>query len=328
MAQTPPPPRLSVVVPVRNAEPYLSVCLESLAAQTRPIDEVLLIDDGSTDGSSETLRRFCAGHPGFVIVPGPQRDAAAARNTGLARATGEWLGFADADDWLEPQMYAHMLELATRHDLDMALCNARYHFEGREPDRLLYRSAPGGPLSGAQWLTLKLESRDFLHAVWNHLYRRSFIEEHGLRFPEGLHHEDVTWTTRALVLARRVAYADEALYVYRRQPRRFAREELEKRLLHVIDGAKKDARILAEIAENSRDPRLATAIRWQLVDGGLSVFHKIRQLSSRSARREQWRSALREGYFKLLWRNATEPRQRRKIASRFVRALLYRVTPA
>jgi heptose III glucuronosyltransferase len=328
MTQTPSRPRLSVIVPVRNAEPYLSACLESLAAQTRPIDEVLLIDDGSTDGSGETLRRYCARHPNFVIIPGPRRDAAAARNAGLEQATGEWLGFADADDWLEPQMYARMLELATRQDLDIALCNARYHFEGREPDRPLYRSAPAGPLSGANWLTLKLESREFLHAVWNHLYRRSFIEDHRLRFPEGLHHEDVTWTTRALVLARRVAYDDAQLYVYRRQPRHFSPEALQKRLLHVIDGAKKDAKILAEIASSSADPRLAKALRWQLVDGGLSVFHKIRQLSPRSARRAQMRAALSEGYFGLLWRNATELRQRRKIASRFVRALLARVRPA
>src|SRR4051794_612115 len=115
------PPRLSVVVPCRNAEPYLSTCLDSLAAQTRPIDEVLLIDDGSTDGSSETLRRYAEQHRNFTLVAGPRKDAAAARNAGLERATGDWIGFADADDWLERDMYERMIDLATAQSLDIAL---------------------------------------------------------------------------------------------------------------------------------------------------------------------------------------------------------------
>jgi heptose III glucuronosyltransferase len=311
-------PRLSVIVPCRNAEPYLATCLESLAAQTRRIDEVLLVEDGSTDGSADTLRRFAQRHPNFILLDGPRVDAAAARNAGLERASGDWIGFADADDWLEPDMYERLLGLAEAQQLDMALCNARYHFEGRRPDHALYDDAPAGPMSGAQWLTEKLESHNFLHAVWNHLYRRSFIEQHRLRFTSGLHHEDVTWTTRALVLARRVAYDASQLYVYRRQPRQPASEQ---RLVHVIDGAMQDARILDEIAAASRDARLARALRWQLVDGGLSVFHKIRQLPA-PARREQLRRLRDEGHFALLWRNATDFQQHRKIGSRYLKSLI------
>ena len=87
-------PRLSVIVPCRNAEPYLATCLNSLAAQTRPIDEVLLVEDGSTDGSAETLRRYAQRHSNFVVFDGPCVDAAAARNAGLERASGDWIGFA------------------------------------------------------------------------------------------------------------------------------------------------------------------------------------------------------------------------------------------
>jgi glycosyltransferase involved in cell wall biosynthesis len=317
-------PTLSVIVPCRNAEPYLSACLDSLAAQTRPIDEVLLVEDGSTDGSAQTLARYAGKHPSFRILDGPRAGAAGARNTGLEAARGDWIGFADADDWLEPRMYERLLGLALEHDLDMALCNARYHYEGRKPDHALYDEAPAGPMSGGEWLTRKLESRKFLHAVWNHLYRRAFIEEQRLRFPVGLFHEDVTWTTRALVAAKRVAYDSAQLYVYRRQPRRAGTAaERDDHLLHVIEGAKTDARLLAEIADASSDERLSRAIRWQLVDGGLSVFHKIRQLSSPDLRRTQWRATLSEGYLRLLWRNAPELGQRRKIASRYVKALIY-----
>lgn len=343
------PGTLSVVVPVYNVERYLPACLDSLLAQTRPIDEIIAVDD-STDACPRILEAYAARHPALRVVRGPGRDVNAARNLGLDLARGEWLAFVDADDWVEPNMYERLVSAAVRHDVDMALCNARQHFEGRQPDRRLYADAPpAGPMSGAQWLTCKLERRNFLHAVWMHLYRRDFIERHRMRFIDGLLHEDVTWTTRALVLAERVVYDDEPLYVYRsaevdesapgpapseeaigsrtmayvrRNAARIAPAAMDQRVVRVIDGAKTNARFIADLAAGAADARLARALRWQLVDGGLALFHKIRQLSTPALRREQWRSALRDGYFRLLWTNAVENRQRRKIAARYVRALL------
>ena len=316
---------LSVIVPIRNAEHYLAACLDSLVAQARPIDEILLIDDHSTDESAAILERYARTHSQMKVLNGPRRGAAGARNAGLEHATGDWLAFVDADDWVEPDLYARLLSMAQRYDLDMALCNARYHFEGREPDRPVFTvEAPTGPLPGKDWFAQMLGSREFLHAVWMHLYRRSFIEEHHLRFTEGLMHEDVTWTTRALVLARRVAYDAAPLYVYRRQLRQFTRAALDERLQRIIETAITDARMLEEIANASDDARLARAIRWQLVDGGLSVFHKIRQLSTAELRRAQSSKVLNEKFFNLLWRNAADMGQKRRIASRFVRALAVR----
>ncbi len=324
-----PGPRLSVVVPVYNVERYLPQCLDSLVAQTRPIDEILLVDDGCTDGCPGIMREYAARWPAMRVIRRDNAGAAAARNAGLDQATGDWIGFVDADDWIEPDMYARLLDLALRHDLDMALCNGRYHFEGREPDYPVYTDPPlCGPLGGGEWLAHKLENRTFLHMVWMHLYRRRFIEENELRFVEGLMHEDVIWSTRALVLAQRVAYDDTPLYVYRKTVRRLAPADLDRRLLRVIASAKIDAGVLAGIADRTGEPRLARAIRWQLVDGGLSVFHKIRQLSSPELRRAQWRRARSDGYLALLWRNATEFRQKRKIAARFLRALAAAAWPA
>jgi len=320
------PARLSVIVPVHNAERYLPACLDSLVAQTRPVDELLCVDDGSTDGSAAIIERYARKHPAVRLMRGPQRGAAAARNAGLERASGDWVAFADADDWLEPQMYERLLALAQAHDLDIALCNGRYHYEGREPDRPIYTDAPlRGPLPGREWLAHKIENRSLLHMVWMHLYRRSFIEQHRLRFTEGLMHEDVTWTTRALALAGRVAYDDAPLYVYRRQPRHFTREALDQRLVRVIETAMTDARVLEDIAGQCGDARLARAIRWQLVDGGLSVFHKIRRLSSRALQLSETGKVIRAGYFGLLWRNAVDARQKRRILGRYLRAQAVRV---
>lgn len=313
--------RLSVVVPFHNVERYIHACLESLFAQTRPIDELILVDDASTDDTAAIAARAARIHSNVKIISGPGRGAAAARNAGLSVATGRWLAFADADDFLEPDMYERLVSLAEREELDIALCNARFHFEGREADRPVFtRDALAGPVSGAEWLAHKLESHEFFHAVWMHLYRRSFLEAHELRFTEGLMHEDVTWTTKALMLAKRVAYIDAPLYAYRRQPREFTRQALDDRLRRVIETAMVDARMLDDMAKQA-DDRLARAIRWQLVDGGLSVFHKIKQLSSAALRRQETARVKKAGYFGLLWRNA-DGRQKRKLASRYVRALL------
>lgn len=343
------PATLTVVVPVYNVERYLPACLDSLLEQTRAIDEIIAVDD-STDACPRILAEYSARHPALRAVRGPGRDVNAARNLGLDLARGQWLAFVDADDMVEPRMYERLTALAARHDLDMALCNARQHFGGRRPDQRLYTdSPPAGPMSGAQWLTCKLERRSFLHAVWMHLYRRDFIERHAMRFIDGLLHEDVTWTTRALVLAARVAYDDEPLYVYRsaevdadapgpapseaaigsrtmayvrRNAARIAPAVMDRRVVRVIEGAKTNARFVADLAAAAADARLARALRWQLVDGGLALFQKIRQLSTPALRREQWREALHDGYLRLLWTNAVETRQRRKIAARYVRALL------
>ena len=91
----------------------------------------------------------------------------------------------------------------------------------------------------------------------------------------------------------------------------------------IIASSEYNARTLdALAASQTGDPELARLIRWQLVDGALSVFHKIGQLSSRGARRAQQRALRESGFFGLLWRNAQEPRQRRKIAHRYLRGLL------
>src|SRR6185436_10338730 len=98
---------------------------------------------------------------------------------------------------------------------------------------------------------------------------------------------------------------------------------LDERLARVIETAMVDARMLEEMAneEQGADARLARALRWQLVDGGLSVFHKIRQLSTSELRRGETRKVLDAKFFKLLWRNAADLRQKRKVASRYARTL-------
>ncbi len=320
-------PTLSVVVPVFNVAPYLAICLDSLLAQTRAIDEIIVVDDGSTDACPEILRDYAARAANLIVIRRDNGGLAAARNTGLDAARGTWLAFVDSDDWVLPDMYETLLAAATADDLDIALCNGLYHFEGREPDRPIYTDPPlSSTMAGARWLAHKLENRSLLHMVWMHLYRRAFIEAQQLRFVPGLIHEDVLWTSEALLKARRVRYLDRPLYAYRKPLRRPTAQARDRGLRRIIESSKTNARGLAKLAAGQADARVAGLLRWQLVDGGLSVFHKIEQLSDPAERCREWARTLDEGYLSLLWREAADRRQKRKLVGRYARALWQRLT--
>ena len=192
--------KLSVIVPVYNAAPYLPRCLDSLCAQTLDDYELLLIDDGSTDASPAILEDYRARYPEKIRVLRLENGGQGrARNRGLALAQGDYIGFADSDDWVEPDMFASLWEAARKEDADLAVCDAWECPEGGEP-----RPMPLCEREGAFKATV----------VWNKLTRRELFET--LRFPEGkLWYEDLPVAVRLLLRARRVAEVRRPLYHYR-----------------------------------------------------------------------------------------------------------------
>jgi heptose III glucuronosyltransferase len=317
-------PLLSLVVPVYNVAPYLPRCLESLASEPPGETELILVDDGSSDACPAILATWARGRAHARVVRQANAGLAAARNAGLGVARGRYLAFVDSDDYYDPGYYGRLAALCEAHALDLAIGNASYHFEGRRDDYPIYADAPpAGVAPGSEFLRHRLRARTLLHMVWMYVYRRAWLEAQALRFAPGLIHEDVPWTTRALLLARRVRYDATPGYHYRQRVRRFAPPEADRRLESIIESAAHNARALEALADGvTHDAELQQLLRWQLVDGGLSIFHKVRQLSSRPARRARLRRLRREGVFALLWRNATEFAQRRRIARNYLKSLL------
>jgi len=311
-------------MPVYNVAAYLPACLDSLAAQMLAPEEIIAVDDGSTDACPQILADYAQRMPNLRVIRQDNGGLSAARNTGLAAARGRYLAFVDSDDFVEPDMYRQLLALAESDDLDMALTNAWYHFEGRAPERPIYADvADSGPLAGREWLRQRLKGGRLLHMVWLHLYRRDFIEANGFRFVPRLIHEDVTWTTRALLHAKRVRYVPAPLYHYRIPIRRFTPEQRDRRLADIIASSVYNAQELVKLAQAEHDAELAALLRWQAVDGGFAVFHKLTQLSGRSQRAAQARGLLDAAYFRLLWQNAAGWSQHRRIARNYLRCRFY-----
>ena len=316
-------PRVTLVLPVYNVAAYLPACLDSLAAQTQAPDEIIAVDDGATDACPAILADYARRMPNLRVVRRENGGLSAARNTGLELARGRWLAFVDSDDFIAPDMVARLCALAEADDLDMALCNAWLHFEDGRRERPLYENESASEvMSGAAWLAQRLRRGRLLHMVWMHLYRREFIERHGFRFLPGVVHEDVVWTTRALLAAQRVRFDPAPLYHYRIRVRRPSPEQNERRLDAIIDSSLVNARELAQIVEREvADAELARLLRAQLVDGGFAVFHKADQLPQ-PARGRRYRQLRQEGFFGFLWRHARGWRQHRRVARNYLAGLL------
>ena len=232
-------PRVSVVVPIYNVEAYLGECLDSLAAQTFEDLEIVMVDDGSTDGSAAIAERFAARDPRFTLVSQPNGGLSRARNTGMDVASGEFLAFADSDDVLAPNAYELLLGALDRTGSDFASGNVhRLTSRGTSQARFLART-----FAETRLRTHITRHRDLLadRTAWNKLWRRSFWDRHGRRFPEGRTYEDIPVVLPLHFAAQSVDVLEDVVYYWRTREgtdlsitqRRAEPRALENRLLAI-----------------------------------------------------------------------------------------------
>lgn len=199
---------ISVIVPVYEAEQYLSACLDSLLCQRYRSLQIILVDDGSPDGCGRICDEY-ARRDGRIIVH-HQKNAglSAARNAGIALATGRYIGFVDADDFIEPEMFEALHRAMAAHRADIAVCG--YRTFGNRQERF-----PGGAqcMSAGEALSKLIENREMKSYAWNKLYRRELFD--GLRFDAGKRYEDVRIMHKLFMRAERVCTVGGCLYHYR-----------------------------------------------------------------------------------------------------------------
>ncbi len=204
-------PLVSVVVPVWNVAHLLPRCLDSLLAQTHRPLEIIVVDDGSTDGSRELMLDYAERHPEVHVVTQPHRGLGAARNAALSIAAGEYVAMVDADDWVEPDFVAHPLAIARTTGADVVI--SRFWFcvgALRMPFPLRQRA---GSLTGPQAARLSLHLTRLPAFAWNKLYRRELFRADDPPFPSVLY-EDLATTPRILLRADSVALTRRPGYHY------------------------------------------------------------------------------------------------------------------
>lgn len=202
--------KISVIVPVYNAEKYLAECLESVCSQTLPEIEIICVNDGSTDDSLQVLEVFRHKDSRIIVIDQPNQGVSAARNAGLNIASGQYIGFVDGDDSIETDYFEKLYQRAQETGADALYSRMSPADDFRRfPSSLLGKAIP-------QTLIPVFLSGDSLNAVWNKIYRKEVIITNTVLFPVGVKQgEDARFNIEFLMHAQTIAFLDWQGYHYR-----------------------------------------------------------------------------------------------------------------
>lgn len=203
--------RISIIVPIYNNEAYLEKCLNSLQAQTHTELEILLIDDGSVDASAEICKRFAEADDRFRYFYQQNAGVSAARNKGLDVATGDYVGFCDSDDWVEPDMYAVLYDLAKAYQAEVAITSFIREVAGKEEpwkDDLTVRT-----FTPEQAIQEMLKGELFGGYLCNKLFKRELFDNLRLDTQIAIY-EDTLACWEATRRSQKVVFRDVHKYHY------------------------------------------------------------------------------------------------------------------
>ena len=212
-------PKVSIIVPVYNAEKYLQECVGSVLSQTLSDLELILVDDGSTDRSPALCDHYAAQDTRVKVIHKPNGRAASARNAGLRTATGEYVAFVDSDDWISPDMYEKMLQTGA----DITLCDY-VRFQGEKEFPFTQPNVTAGFYNKAQirekiYPHLVMDGIEYPITIsnWAMLIKRNIIVKNQLSYREDiLISEDAPFGSEVLYCADSFAYLKgERFYHYR-----------------------------------------------------------------------------------------------------------------
>ena len=213
-------PKISIIVPIYNAEKYIDRCMDSIFSQTFTDYEVILVNDGSTDNSGMICRRYAEKDGRITYIEKENGGAGSARNSGMEAANGRYLAFPDADDWFEPQMYAELFALADSGDYDVVFSGVNY-----------YKQTGDGKTEFSRTQNIKAASFDsredcrknimtffptttIFDVPWNKLYKRSIVTENGIRFTDIRRCQDAMFNLDFFNCINSAASVDKAYYNY------------------------------------------------------------------------------------------------------------------
>jgi len=182
---------ISVIVPAYNIAPWISRSLDSLLAQTHKDLEIIVVDDGSADNVREILSDYCARYSNIKAIHKENGGVTSARLRGVAEATGDWIGFMDGDDYVEPQMYGRLLHNALENDAQISHCGHQIHFYGGRVE-YVHKSDQIRTQDKRTGLWELLDNREVSLSLCTKLYRRELFQgiedwtDTGIKYNEDL----------------------------------------------------------------------------------------------------------------------------------------------
>ncbi len=225
-------PLVSVIIPVYNVLPYLREALDSVINQTYKNLEILIVDDGSTDGSGEICDEYLS-DPRVVVIHQENKGLSGARNTGLDRMTGEYVAFLDSDDAFMPEMIEKMLDALIRSETYAAMCGynacwTRGHMNNTHIRKESYALFKNEIVFSSAEVISMLPNGQACWAVWNKLYSKTVWEE--IRFPEGVNFEDMQIMCQILEKCKQVVAIPHVFVCYRQRKHSISNAQSRKAL--------------------------------------------------------------------------------------------------
>lgn len=215
--------KVSLIIPVYNTVDYLRRCLESAVSQTYTNMEIICVDDGSTDGSGQIVDEFAARDSRVVVIHQKNSGESNARNTGLKAAGGDYIGFMDCDDWIEPNMYECLVGALEEAGADMAIAGFYREFEEDGKERIEVRNEKTVEpkiFDGKQLLKYLYERdsyRSFAY-IWDKLYKREIVCQASgemISFDESIKlGGDVLYLAQCALNTKRAVYVEKSFYHY------------------------------------------------------------------------------------------------------------------
>lgn len=207
---------LSIIIPVFNGEKYIERCVKSVFDQGLDVKkfEILLIDDGSSDNSMLIIKKLVRNHTNINFLQQANKGPGAARNLGMKEATGDYIYFIDCDDYLIRGAFNNILELAQSNDLDVLGFGSKAVFDDQDyENETKFNFKIENPLdiqNGCNFIA----HHNFQNEVWWYLTKRAYIEKTELTFPEGRMLEDVAFTAKLLIQAKKISYIPFKIHCY------------------------------------------------------------------------------------------------------------------
>lgn len=201
--------KISVIVPVYKVEPYLRKCLDSVVNQTYQNLEIILVDDGSPDHCGAICEEYAARDKRIRVIHKENGGLSSARNAALEIATGDYIGFVDSDDWIEPEMFKFLLHGLETTGADIAVCGRYEEYRDR---RVIFEWPEVRIMDRGEALGELLKNDQLQNLVWDKLYRRKLFE--GICFPEGKTFEDMAVMHKLFLCSERVVCVPGTMYHY------------------------------------------------------------------------------------------------------------------
>lgn len=277
--------KLSVIVPIYNAAEYISRCVESILKQTECSIELILINDGSTDNSGYICDTYASADARVKVIHQKNAGVSVARNVGIKEASGEYIGFVDADDWILEDMYEQLLKHAIQSQAEIVMCDAfTAYSDGKKEIDTINQLLQNSILSSCELKPRLLV--EMAGSACRCVYQKKLINEYQVRFPEGIKFsEDRIFNIYAMGYAKKIYYVKQAFYMRYINVNSVVHRFHSDYFQLVKDGMNGVKKALADAWKN--DELYQIAYLHQFIDGSLAAINNYFYKTSKFSLKQQ-----------------------------------------